>query len=710
MRNKPDSNKPGFRKHLLLVFICCALILSAVGVTIILAGYYKAVRPVSWLPEIQLNVIDRGFDDSETRELGNIHYRLIVDINGNIMVRNVEGESILSDFLYYVFHDGAAEKIGLRNISVNQTSDTTIFITGRGLSDTDIEISLTVPATKPRLDVNVVTRYSKQTKVNREALVALFDVPVSEVYKKNRQTDTGPFKSEYWLDRQGVRFGHSDRSALVYHTPGISSIQLDSEKNRLFLNLDYYADHPHVHILFQEDEGGRWEDQSMAYYDSGSERHNCFSIYFGNLPENIPRFMLVPHGHLAGYIFTEHADGGTIKTHRAAYFGSDTVTDIRYATGGFAGNRIPVTKSVFYADREQSCYSSIKDDPEYPDFLDFLSQLHRTGIYEICLHTPANHSSSRSKLEESIKFMKDTFNTVTWIDHGMFGGKINRECFVADGLYPGTEGYAADLWMKYNTLYFWNTAVEKIHTESAKEYIRSFKLLKASESLWRKWFSPDELSAKNFLSLSADFLKRNSYRGHLNSLMPVRGETFPTPLYWQHPTRTDDFYSWVTDYVYMHKNWWTGKADDHYLMEKEYLDRLLENRGVFINHGYYVRTNNYSDLIRERDGKMMLSPHFEKILRYMSSIRDNGDLYITTIRDIMEYFILKEKIEFDYLPCGEIIVHNKNDKPVRGLALAVRTGGILVGDKVPESRKDNGETIFWFDMEAGEQVVLSVVP
>lgn len=79
----------------------------------------------------------------------------------------------------------------------------------------------------------------------------------------------------------------------------------------------------------------------------GESRVNHFSIWYGSIPENIPRIMLVPDGYLAGYVFTEHADGGNIRTHRAAYFGCDTILQISDVTGGFAGHKIPVKKVFF---------------------------------------------------------------------------------------------------------------------------------------------------------------------------------------------------------------------------------------------------------------------------------------------------------------------------------------------------------------------------
>ena len=98
---------------------------------------------------------------------------------------------------------------------------------------------------------------------------------------------------------------------------------------------------------------------------------------------------MLPTGYLAGYVFTEHPDGGNLRTHQAVYFGCDTVTCAGNATGGFYGYRILVTRSVLYSDIEShpDCIA-VFDIPEDNRFLNYLNQLQSTGLYDICLHTP----------------------------------------------------------------------------------------------------------------------------------------------------------------------------------------------------------------------------------------------------------------------------------------------------------------------------------
>jgi len=163
-------------------------------------------------------------------ELKRSWYELFVDEYGRVTIKTLEGEVVMSSLTYYSSYEGVNNDWGLDNISVKLSSDSTISIMGEGPMGVLVKILLTAHNNIPNIDVNIKTHYSKNTIVRREALVATFDVKVSEVYRKNRQVDVESFDSEYWLQRQGVRFGSGYRSALIYHTPFVSSLQLDTKK------------------------------------------------------------------------------------------------------------------------------------------------------------------------------------------------------------------------------------------------------------------------------------------------------------------------------------------------------------------------------------------------------------------------------------------------------------------------------------------------
>lgn len=669
----------------------------------LITGYIKARKPVTHLPETTGQVTDWENRSAEEAAIiiKSTYYTLEAYTCGRISVKSPEDESIISDMKYFSSYEGYNDNWGLQNVSVNQENDTSLSISGNALSGTRINVLFIAHRTKPKVDIRITTKYNSAVTVIREALVAELDVPISEVYKKNRQIDTRNFQSEYWLHNQGVRFGSGSRSSLLYHTPGISSLQLNSEKRSLFINLDYYEDHPFIHIPFQPDRGGRWVDLSPSRYEANDERRDSVTFYFGPFPEFLPRLMLVPGGYLAGHVFTEHADGGgTMEPHLAAYFGSDSINDINNATGGFVGHNIPVTKSVMFADEYGKLSdSTIGEASVWSRMRIFLDQLHETGRYDICLHTPEDLNSDRQTLEEAIAFMKDRYGTRSWIDHGMYDGNVNRECFVCDGLNPESDYYSADLWRKYDTRYFWSPAVELIRNKnrlSTSDLLKNLKVQGASEALWKNHISSGRLNSLSFVKASIELFRNlSTNQEELNSLYPGKGDNLPTPLYWQHPTCTDGLYSWVTDYVKDYRNLSASNSDRHLKIEKQHIDRLIANWGIFIGHGYYVRGR---DVLMEYNDNLVINPNFDQLLAYLQENQNTGDLYNTTVRDLLDYWILIEKISFLYKPDGTIELSNDNDLPINGLSMAVRADKVFIEGIASLSRRYEDDLIFWFDL------------
>jgi len=693
------------------LLFCLSFLIAVFLIFFLISGYHAASKFVTYLPDIDFLHHDTLVQGVNQHVIKNKWFILKVDNNGRIAVNTSENENIMSGLYYYSSYKDQEEAWGLKNVLVSQSNDSTITITGSGSSGVVVDETLIVHNSIPKMDVMIRTRYSAKTIVNREALVAKFEVPVSEIFLKNRKTDKAPFDTEYWLQRQGVRFGNGSKSSLIYHTPNISSIQLNTENNLLFINLEYYLDHQYIRIPFQEDGGGKWVNLSAADYGEASERENFFSIYFGNLPSVIPRLMLVPDGFMAGYVFTEHADGGNIRTHRAAYFGSEDISNITDAKGGFAGHKIPVTKSVFYIDTTgNNSGSYIHDGPEKVQFLDFLDQLYSTGIYDICLHTPEDYNSNREILGQSLKFMKERFDSRTWIDHGMYSGEINRESVVCDGLDTNSKYFAADLWEQYNVDYFWSSANEIIGNSliSPSKSAKEGKFFKAYVDLWKHYLSPKELREMSYLEAIKELSIRMYNEGESNSLLPNKGNACPSPLFWQHPTYTKQFYLWPTDYVKDFGKLASKKSKKKFLHEKQQLSNLLTNWGVFINHGYYVSNREGHNIFAEIGGKIVINPSFDRILELMAQMRDDGNLYITTIKNLLDYWILTENISFDYLPGGVINVYNLNNEPINGLSLAVHAKTVSVDGIIPASKLTGEDNIFWFDIPANGKVSLKV--
>jgi co-chaperonin GroES (HSP10) len=286
----------------------------------------------------------------------------------------------------------------------------------------------------------------------------------------------------------------------------------------------------------------------------------------------------------------------------------------------------------------------------------------------------------------------------------MYNGKINREATVADGLDPDSKYYAGDFWKKYGTRYFWSPSVEMLRIYSLKEKIKKLKFHEVSFNLWKRYFSPEELHKVNFFTALNSMSNRYLEKGEMNSLLSYKGNAYPTPLYWQFLTQTRDFYSWTTDYEKDYTNLTAKKVG----VEKKLLDKLVSDWGVFINHGYYVRNSSEDGNLIVKNGKLVTNPYFDKILGLMAKMRDDGDLYVTTIRDLLDYWTLTENVSFDYEPGGLIIVNNRNDKPIKGLSLVVGAKDVKVNGQSPKTRKVGDNLIFWFDIDAKQRLNISL--
>jgi hypothetical protein len=691
-------------KRRIIIWFC---ILIAVSLVIfIAAGLHSASKPASYLPKNVPAFIDSLPSGSGQVQIKNQWYNITVDRHGRIAVKAPDGKVIISSLAYYAEFGDEKNSWALQNVSVSLINDSSIEVKGNGIKNELVDLFLISNNHLPKIDIKIKTHYNANTIIKREALVASFDIPVSEVYRKNRQVDTKNFEPEYWLQKEGVLFADKKNSALIYHTPSVSSLQLETDKKKLFINLDYAQDHPYVHLPYQKDEGRRWINQSESDYKSGTELNNSFSIYIGSVQKTIPRLMLVPFGYKAGYVFTEHADGGNIRTQRAAYFGSEDITNANEATGGFVAHKIPVTKSIFYTGAKTLPGASIYEGGKISPLLDFLDQLSVTNLYDLCMHTPEDSSSNRQTLEESIKFMKERYNAICWIDHGFYGGNLNREASVCDGLDSLSPYYAADLWKKYDTKYFWSPAVEMLKNAdwtSVSDNIKKLRFYKAYVTFLQHYASPNELKQLNLLQLFKKIKTNYSYRIEMNTLEYNSGASLPTPLYWEDPTRTRQFYSWATN----QEKGYGDLSQKEVEKEKGQLSDLINHQGIFVDHGYFVRNRSDDRILKNINGKLVINPNFDKILSLIDEGRQKGDLYVTTIRDLLDYWILQENVSFEYLPDGSINVINNNDKTINGLSLVVRGKNVLIDGKTPQMKNSGDDTIFWFNIQPHQQVKMT---
>ncbi len=533
-----------------------------------------------------------------------------------------------------------------------------------------VKLMLYCTKNSPEINLSVTQQYKASIEVKRSALLINYAMPLQEVFRSSRKSDTGHFQNEYWLDKQGFSVGDTVSAMAVYHCPDISSIQLNTQNRLAVINLDYEKDHPFLHFPLDTTTFDYKIDRSASVYKKGDKTRQTFKMFAGIKPEKLPRFMKNPDGFLATYIWTEHADWGDIKTHRATYFGSENITDADSAIGGFVKYQIPVTKSIFYDNPDSitntkvsgglftSLESSIKTDRA---FADFLFQIHKKGN-EICLHTPEQYTTTPDRLDSALAYMKKHFNSPTWIDHGYNNlEKNNREDLVCDG----SENFAASLWKKYGIRYFYNPYYE------------------------------DYLTFLNY-----------GFFGSIEKMYSGFGDFYPKPDFWQHPTRTQNFYHWPTSsVVYIHsEGLW------NYFFSRHQLNVFINDWAVEVNHCYPAWTKPGKGFWKyTADSTIVAMNGFNRTLNFMHQFNQKGLLNVTTLKDFLDYRILTEHIDYTVLPDGRIKVTNTSGDTVTGLSFAVKAKAIAVNGLKPAQKQAGNNLIFWFNLKPGQSALIRTV-
>lgn len=534
-------------------------------------------------------------------------------------------------------------------------------------------ITFTCKDNSPAIEIKTRTEYNKNIELYRESLIFKFSVDVTEVYRKNRVADISSFQPEYWLDKEGAEMGRKKTASYIYHTPNVSSLQLNTIDNELIVNLDFYKDHPLLHFPLLDSSKNKFEDISVSIYHKNDSRENTFTLYAGKDFGSFPRLMKNPDGFLAAYIWTEHADWTDLRTHKAVYFGSEKINDANLSRGGFVKYKIPVTKSIFYynpdkTNNAQSSKKTIFNTPiatlqETTGFREFNDQLYKLG-YDLCLHTPEQFSSNRDIMGKALSFMQTNYHSECWIDHGYDNGiKNNREDLVCDGLNSASPFYSKDLWEKYGIKYLWNSYFEDTDCDSL--------------------YSFNSMIAKPYIGF---------------------GDMIPKPDYWQHPTRTGSLYSWATSSVLLDvSDLWS------YFFNPVKFQDLIKNRDVIINHCYPAST--WSDngfWINNDSNTIVIHPGFDAILKLMRSYSDKGLISLTTVKDMMDYRISMDSVTIEPITVKEFKITNKSSKLIKGISFAIRAKSISVDSQVPAFKKNDDDIIFWFDLPARQSKIIKV--
>ena len=530
------------------------------------------------------------------------------------------------------------------------------------------QLTLSSEENNPNVNFHLETTYDKDVRVLKSSLIIPFLNDDFTVYRRNPFVDSCDYQDVYYLDREGFSLSCGEKQLNLYHPDDVSSIQLDVENAKAYINTDYYLDH----ILMRYellDTMNCYIDNSPTFMKKGSSHKSSFVISLTEKSE-LPRIMPVFDGYESAFIWTEHADWADIKTHRATYFGSEDIVDIENATGGFAYYDIPVTKSVFYHNPDSVV--NVEKNPEFPglhstiitdsSFFEFLKQLGDKG-FDICLHTPEQYTSTNEYLAEALSFMKEHFASPAWIDHGYNNAASNnREDMVCDGLDSTSPHYVYDLWKENGVKFPFNASYEDMNPRPFVEYM---------------------------------------FENNLMRPYPGFGDALPFPKTILHPSYPD-ILQWSTQYTLdPGENWgW-----DYYVAQDR-LDKIVDFRYVFITHFYAPWVEWNRGFWEIKDGKYVAKEGFNKALKRIADMRDKHIMLPTTIAKYMTYQNQLRHLEYRVNEDGNVMLKNNNKETIKGLSLiSVREMSLEGGKSFNKRQTHSGnEWIIWFDIEPDEVV------
>ena len=511
------------------------------------------------------------------------------------------------------------------------------------------------------------TQFKKDVKLLRLAIVQ--NLPEGEiiVYRRNQHIDSVNLQPSYYIDREGFIVKQDTACLCTYHNTNISSLQLDVEHRTVCFNIDYWRDHPLLRYPMRNDTSDYFEDISYRYVKAGEVFENDFNIYH-NAPDNLPRLMPVWDGYQSAFIFTEHADWTDLRTHRAVLFGNENIESPKDAVGGFCYFDIPVTKSVFYWNPDNvtnektseglfpGLVASIKTDKE---FFKLLKTIKKQG-FEICLHSPEVYTTILDEFPKAMRFMRQHFNTVSWIDHGYNNGPDkNREDLVCDGLLPESPYYSVDLWKKNGVRYLWNA-----------------------------YYEENRMEQYNFDS-------------HFVQPFDGYGDALPNRQITTLPNGDKDFLLWSTPST-------LEINEDHewyYYFDSIRLQRLVDQHNVFITHVYPAWSNPHRAFWQyNENGTAVAMPGFNYALSQLAHFRDEKKILPTTIQEYLGYHEKLLNVDYQIVDNKTISLTNHGDN-IKGLTLLC-SKPIIVEGKVIDFRKVDEGYLVWFNLNKNETVII----
>lgn len=626
--------------------------------------------PPSWIPVFETARISGSMSIHSINDICHVgHYT----IGGGLVLLDGEKKALtrpLSVMHYSTLSKNEKQVFDVSNWRAEESSKPgeLLFTASSPLASYSLRIREV--ANQSEMLISLSASFTTNQNVHRLALCAPMREEAISATLPTGKTIQPKENQNYYLGNGHLVCGSGMRTARWQPENYISSVQWSSKGRLAVFNLDYEKDHPLIHFP-EADTTDYFVNISASNYRKNDKVNGEIRLRLGSDANLFPQILPYPHGTEASILFTEHADWTNVQSHRAVCLGSEEITQLEDATGGFAYYDIPVTKSVFYSNPDSANNLRASDTifsdlhatiTTHPEFEDLLNQLHNAG-FEICLHTPDQYTTTRAIMEESLEYMQERFPSPTWIDHGYNNAPHNnRENAVCDGMMPGKEHNYTDLWKEYGVRYFWNPYYEDV-------------------TVYAPW----------------------TFDNHLQIPYSGFGHSFPMQFAAQHPNYPD-FVFWPT---------WSGLEvqDDalwDYFLSDYRIEELCRNGGIQPYHVYPAWVHLRKGFWQwNEDSLMVAAPGFNRALERLGRWRDEGRLWIPTVAEWMDHTLAVKNVQFIQTGAREGIITNPTEKVIHGISLGLNDTEIRISGKKVERKTVGKQQRCWIDLEAGESVNVS---
>ncbi|PKL50525.1 MAG: hypothetical protein CVV39_01315 [Planctomycetes bacterium HGW-Planctomycetes-1] len=431
------------------------------------------------------------------------------------------------------------------------------------------------------------------------------------------------FKARYERDGKAVKYSprvfKMNDSVFIYGDNfGAKNIEYVT-KNPASRTIDCYIHKVDMHTLrtnINRDGnvyGATYYKETTRYPADVSEGTIVYDFNGADLPEiNKSRW---PRNFKAAYSISE--DDFYFKSQEPFYCGTSDILSPDYAKKGIIGHNLRTTNNLWYYLPCGDGGGVYKDNMDIKNFFDLL---YNSGI-EIAIHTPGNGADDRDKSVESLDDLVANYNVRNWVDHS-----DNPEDFYRKGAFTfvngtpndGNDGYyMLDLLKERNFTYIWPISNPMTGTGTSNLFYDRYK---------ETWPLP-----------------------HRNQIIDNSSGQI---IYLYGRTWGDGYYEFIS------------RGGGGNIAE---LQEIIEDNGlVFVFTHLASSQSLYHDEVGEH---RVLKDDVENIFSWLETKQDQGQLWVDTVSNILDWMINLENVEITNLTATSVTVWNNNSFDLSGISL-----------------------------------------